>query len=46
MEKTTKYELNLKKKAIERGRHEGLEKELLKKGPGYHLANNLEEFCA
>lgn len=39
------YEAELKKKAIERGMHEGLEKDSKYLDPGYAYHNKFEDFC-
>ena len=41
----TEVEEDLKKKAIERGKHEGLDKDVRLKDPTYAYHNKFEDFC-
>ena len=45
MEDADKYEEDLKKKAIERGRHEGLHTNKNYLDPTYTYHNKFEEYC-
>ena len=45
LEWADKYESELKKKAIERGRHEGLHKDSKYLDPSYAYHNKFEDFC-
>ena len=45
MSESEKYETDLKKKAIERGKHEGLDKDKNYNDPSYAYYKKFEEFC-
>ena len=45
MDKMNAYETDLKKKAIERGKVEGLDKDKRLKDKSYHHYNRFEDFC-
>lgn len=44
-QRSTLFEEDLKKKAIERGKHEGLDKDVRLKDPTYAYHNKFEDFC-